>query len=193
MNKETQNIMKTEKMRIVMEPVEIQGAIWHTFRVYQPSPKAMYFKEKLIQNYRFKTVESRDEYANNWIQKNNEREAQKAQEKANFAAMKKNLVNPFKVGDIFYDSWGYDQTNIDFYQIVEVGKKSVKIRGIDQNNEGECGFMCEYVSPKKDAFISEPETHILQMMRNGEVYITSRHGWISKWENKERIYQSHYA
>lgn len=25
-----------------------------------------------------------------------------------------------KVGDLFYSSWGYDQTNIDFYQVVRV-------------------------------------------------------------------------
>jgi hypothetical protein len=33
------------------------------------------------------------------------------------------------VGTIFYASWGYDQTNVDFYKVVEVSKsgKSVKI------------------------------------------------------------------
>ena len=34
----------------------------------------------------------------------------------------------FKVGDYVYNSWGYDQTNIDFYKVVGfAGKKSVKI------------------------------------------------------------------
>ena len=33
-----------------------------------------------------------------------------------------------KVGDYLYESWGYDQTNIDFYKVTElVGKSSVKI------------------------------------------------------------------
>ena len=31
-----------------------------------------------------------------------------------------------KVGDIFYNSWGYDQTNIDYYKVKKlVGKASV--------------------------------------------------------------------
>lgn len=36
-----------------------------------------------------------------------------------------------KVGDLFYSSWGYEQTNITFFQIVElVGKKSVRVREV---------------------------------------------------------------
>jgi len=33
-----------------------------------------------------------------------------------------------KVGDWFYCSWGYDQTNVDFYRVVGVTPKSVKIQ-----------------------------------------------------------------
>lgn len=37
-----------------------------------------------------------------------------------------------KEGDIFYSSWGYDQTNIDFYKVIEkVGKGSVKIAPVE--------------------------------------------------------------
>ena len=35
-----------------------------------------------------------------------------------------------KVGDILYDSWGYDQTNIDYYEVVRTSKASVWIRSI---------------------------------------------------------------
>jgi len=42
-----------------------------------------------------------------------------------------NAVHPIKPGDIFYTSWGYDQTNVDFYQIVSLsGKTGVKVRQI---------------------------------------------------------------
>ncbi len=33
-----------------------------------------------------------------------------------------------KMNDILVCSWGYDQTNIDFYMVVDVTKASVKIR-----------------------------------------------------------------
>lgn len=36
-----------------------------------------------------------------------------------------------KVGDLFYSSWGYEQTNNTFFQVVElVGKKSVRVREV---------------------------------------------------------------
>lgn len=34
------------------------------------------------------------------------------------------------VGDILYSSWGYDQTNVDFFQVVSVTKASVRVREI---------------------------------------------------------------
>ena len=52
-----------------------------------------------------------------------------------------------KIGDIFYDSWGYDQTNIDFYQVVGLrGKSSVELRAIHSLHEPD-GYMSEKVRP----------------------------------------------
>lgn len=42
-------------------------------------------------------------------------------------------VNKFgvRVGDIFYASWGYEQTNVDFFQVVAlVGNSSVRVREV---------------------------------------------------------------
>lgn len=41
-------------------------------------------------------------------------------------------AKPVEVGDIFYSSWGYDQTNVDFYEVVGLtpSGKSVKVRRI---------------------------------------------------------------
>ena len=41
--------------------------------------------------------------------------------------------NTVKINDIFYSSWGYDQTNIDFYMVVEVTKSSVKVVSIGED------------------------------------------------------------
>jgi len=43
---------------------------------------------------------------------------------------KRNWNSGAQVGDILYSSWGYDQTNIDFYQVTGVGKKQIVIREI---------------------------------------------------------------
>ena len=43
---------------------------------------------------------------------------------------KKDFVHGIKVGDIFSSSWGYDQTNVDFFQCVDVKGKMVVVREI---------------------------------------------------------------
>lgn len=62
-------------------------------------------------------------------------------------AKKAEKVNKFgvKVGDVFYMNWGYEQTNVDFYQVTElIGEQSVRIVHVHPEivrTENE-GFMC---------------------------------------------------
>lgn len=49
-----------------------------------------------------------------------------------------------RVGDIFCASWGYDQTNVDFFQVVAlVGESSVRVREVlpTITEEEACGYM----------------------------------------------------
>jgi hypothetical protein len=46
------------------------------------------------------------------------------------ALRRKNEQHGLKEGDILYSSWGYDQTNVDFYQVTKVIGKAVVIRAI---------------------------------------------------------------
>ncbi len=48
---------------------------------------------------------------------------------------KKTTQHGIKIDDIFYDSWGYDQTNIDFYQVVGITDKSVKLKAIKSQQD----------------------------------------------------------
>ena len=69
---------------------------------------------------------------------------------------KKKFQNPYKVGDILHHSWGYDQTNCDFYQVVEVKPASVILRKIGTKTvPGSEGFMSDSRLPEKDAFITQ--------------------------------------
>ena len=42
-------------------------------------------------------------------------------------------TNPVKINDIFYSSWGYDQTNIDFYQVIDVQPNTIKVIQLGEN------------------------------------------------------------
>ena len=136
-----------------------------------------------------------------------EYKARKAQAKARF-------VNPYKVGDILHHSWGYDQTNCDFYQVVEVKKASVVLRKIGaQTVPGSEGFMCESLMPVKDAFITKggqaltkkdhditPDNPTITKrvsfyVKEDETlryFIPVPYGWCDLWEGKPE-YSSWYA
>lgn len=66
-----------------------------------------------------------------------------------------------QVGDILKHSWGWEQTNIDYYQVVALkGKKKVLLREVDKSVEyskinGHVDSMIGTCKPIKDAFIGE--------------------------------------
>jgi hypothetical protein len=64
-------------------------------------------------------------------------------------------IHGVKVGDIFVMSWGYDQTNVDYFQVVELkGSQMVKIREIASKFVRAASPMSGYVKPVKDAFLT---------------------------------------
>jgi hypothetical protein len=113
--------------------------------------------------------------------------------------------HPFKVGDSLYQSWGYDQTNIDFYEVVEVLPKSVKVRPISQLLvEGSEGFMCENVKPDIGNYTGEAELKQVRAFVSYEgntkslkvtgYYISNGRHHLSLYTYGDRgVYQSHYA
>lgn len=141
------------------------------------------------------------EQIDNYLEKFIANEREKLQEKKRKKEARKRVVesfkNPYKVGHIFYDSWGYEQTNIDFYQVVKVLPKSVIIREIASKiTDREAGFDSGYKVPVKDNFIGEEERKNVQfyIQNDGspEFYIKSRHGWISDYEDGREILSTWY-
>lgn len=60
--------------------------------------------------------------------------------------------NKVQIGDIYVNTWGYDQTNQDFYQVVDKRGKSVYFRKINGKivvNKYDRG----YCIPLKDDFV----------------------------------------
>lgn len=52
-----------------------------------------------------------------------------------------------QVGDILYSSWGYEQTNIDFYKVVKVSEFSVWIQQVNSKITEVTGWAHENVVP----------------------------------------------
>lgn len=73
--------------------------------------------------YHFKTEEARNAYGEKWKA---ERVRVSDAKKARKAEARK--PHSLKAGDVLYTSWGYEQTNVDFYEVVAVRGCSVDLR-----------------------------------------------------------------
>jgi hypothetical protein len=58
----------------------------------------------------------------------------------------------FVVGDILSSSWGYDQTNVTFYQVLRVTPKTVTVREIRTERKYDAEMMLGTVLPIRDSF-----------------------------------------
>jgi len=66
------------------------------------------------------------------------------------------IAEKIKVGDIFVYSWGWEQTNVNFYQVVEKSSPmTVVVREIGYETIEETSWASENVRPIKDSFISD--------------------------------------
>jgi hypothetical protein len=154
---------------------------------------------KPLFNYRFRSVERMAEFCMEWIERVerniNAEKARKEQKKL----AQQNMKHSFQVGQVLYNSWGYDQTNINFYQIVGVKEKSIIIREIASSYvAGSEGFMCANVKPVENAFIGEPilKKVIVSVGYNENVsyYIKAEHGCFCEYgANENGVYSSWYA
>lgn len=72
-------------------------------------------------------------------------------------------------GHIFYESWGYNMTIVDFYVVKRVTPKGAEVVGLGQN-ETATGFLCGTTVP----ILKETGRHgilIAKSFREGEVYL----------------------
>jgi hypothetical protein len=132
--------------------------------------------------YRFRSCEEMNTYIEKFL---NERKKllEYKQDRKNKRKVPAISTVPFKIGDILYDSWGWEQTNIDFYEVIKVKTaSSIVIRKIAQNTV-ETSFMSGHTTPKKGKYVDEPITKRVQWYDN-KPYIASEFGSIGKWDGK---------
>nr|BAR28713.1 hypothetical protein [uncultured Mediterranean phage uvMED] len=83
--------------------------------------------------YRFKSVEQFNQKCLDQIKANNERQESKKKYQE-----ERTKPHSLKVGDILYCSWGYDQTNVDYFKVSQViGKRKIKIIGLANSLESD--------------------------------------------------------
>lgn len=107
---------------------------------------------------------------------------------------RKNFINPLKPGDILYTNWGYDQTNVEFYQVIKTTGRKVQLRELRQIKTDR-GFMSGNTRPAKDSFFSKEILNRMVMPSKGTsggFYVKindSVTAWL--WDGKTKSYSSY--
>lgn len=134
--------------------------------------------------YRFRTLESREKFL----------EERLAFYKKQYGKEKPSRKSPdasdhYMVGDVLYDSWGYDQTNIDWFQVTKVKGKSIWLRRIAENNSdpGNCSY--GYTQPRRYEFIGSEFRK--RVMPDGHVSSALR-GCLFKWDGKPKYCSTYH-
>ena len=103
----------------------------------------------------------------------------------------------FKVGDIITNSWGYDQTNVDWYRVSKISSHYVWLQPICGRTE-ETGFMSGNSTPHIDTSNDDPTKwgfqdtkEPAQKHRASGSYISMKYGSGRKWDG-EKVYESWY-
>lgn len=138
-----------------------------------PYCSAICFVGKAIKptwHYRFKNGEQRQAEVTKTFANVQARVDYKAEKKAQKAEAMKNPG--VKVGDVFRCSWGYDQTNIDYYEVLSVSGKSAMVCRIGCQSQDTAWLQGESV-PKLGAYIGKPMRKLIQKYSvDSEPYIT---------------------
>lgn len=146
---------------------------------------------KPISNFRF----SSEEKLNDYISRITSFYAKKEIEKSSRLASRKitpEKLSSLNIGDIFVSSWGYEQTNVDFYQIIEIKKSQASIKKLSKSISEALGSMSGYVTAIKDHFLNDEIINKRILFDGNNPYFKFDHTTASRWDGREQ-YQSWYA
>lgn len=170
----------------------------YTVLITRPSPRAR-LGIKVVHHYSFrgtdpsKSALRMNSFVDKFIQEQEKVAQSKLNRKSILDDARRNFKNPFSIGDILYKSWGYEQTNVNFFQVTEAKGKTITVRELQQKRN-ETGFMSGTTVALKDEFASDEQiTKRIQIRvwnENEPPHIDVSD--LSRWDGKP-LYWSSYA
>lgn len=165
----------------------------HRVEVRLATPKAKYAPYKIKHNYGFRSLEQAQAYIKTNVEHMEQSAIQAAAKKAEAAAEKAAVKAEdfFKVGDILYNSWGYEQTNIEFYRVVAVKAKTIEIQELSMQTVPDSeGMDCDKVIAGSK-LLPNGRRYSLRVKPNGYLSAPERFYHFSKWDGRA-LYRSWY-
>lgn len=157
---------------------EVPGKDRHHLMMWQPKAKKPYF------NYLVKP-----ELLNKWIDEadtrliNHKQTLEERKEKRKPTSEKMETI---QVGDIYYTSWGWEQTNIDYYQVIAKNNSRVTLRQIGYEMIEQDSWASGKVVPVKDKFVGEPFNKIANFELGKPMFNISSFETAWLWDGKAK-------
>ena len=127
-------------------------AVVYTYEPVTGVPHAVAFHgraQKPDWHYRFRDEADRETRIQNFFDTRRRILEHKAERRHQHAAADRGL----ELGDVLCASWGWEQTNVDFYEVTGlVGKRTIEYRPIAQTKRS-TGFMCGQCRPNPGSYV----------------------------------------
>jgi hypothetical protein len=143
-------------------------------------------------NYKFKTDQFRDEWIARYVEVATKRFAQRDADKIARKLQRAKAAAEFKAalkpGVILSDSWGWEQTNVEFYKVLSVKGATVELVELGHIDMGATSWASCHVMPNVDSYQGAP---IFKRVAGSSIKINSSVS-LTLWDGKQR-YKSWYA
>lgn len=146
-------------------------------------------------HYYYVNIEQAEGRINREKESAKKRTDSKLKQKEILTEARKNFKSSFNKNDILVCSWGYDQTNVNYYKVLEVKGKKITLQEIGYNYVEE-GFMSGHVTPDTDKTFGTPIVKTISILAYGDnihesIKINSSIR-LYKWDGRPN-YMSYYA
>lgn len=167
---------------------EVEGGVYFTRVRAQGGFELVAFAgraKRPCMNYWYRSREQRDEAARRFTANLAYSAAKKAAERE----ARKTQGRGLEIGDVLVSCWGYEQTNVDFYEVVAlVGTKTVELRPIEQHRT-DTGYRTGDAMPARGQYIGEDV--IRKQACEGSVRLSGFQR-AYKWNGKPVFWSSYY-
>jgi hypothetical protein len=205
-------MMETSTKNIALEKIELTNDIiileervnpakWPTYthcvRHIRKTPKGKYLKEKTLTNYVYRNYQEASNAAVQLALSITNREQRRLAYNKEKREKNKNTKasDYYQLGDIIVNTWGYEQTNVSFYQAIKITNRTITVKEIASTTvpetTGSMGMSCD-VLPKIDGFTANGKEYKLIVYSEGRLSNPTSYYYFHKWDGRP-MYSSWYA
>jgi hypothetical protein len=166
--------------------MERHGGIVYLYQSDSGVPYAVGYRGRAYKpafHFRFASEERRTAHVEAFCESLQRQAAVKAERRQAFAT-----PHTLKVGDVVVNSWGWEQTNIDFYEVVKTSANYVWLLPLSAEEVEQTGFMQGKKMPRPGQHLAEVPTKHRVYHRDTGASVNFKHGCGYLWDGTPEWY-----